>query len=113
MKDFIEETEEDCKAQIKNQRSSGPSISKFFRATSTNSTNLNQHKRTEYVDKSALKDDFFKNLVAQLSDEEEEEESANDIETKIKFEAQNFKRKGDELVKNIIKNKGSKTSRKN
>lgn len=112
MKDFIEENGEDLKAQLKNQRPSGPSISKFFRATSTNSSNLNQHKRTESVDKSALKDDFFKNLVAQLSEEEEDDEEES-IEINVEVEAQNFKRKGEELVKNIIKNKESKTLRKN
>lgn len=73
MKDFIEETEEDLTEAIKS--SSRRSETKFFRTETTLESSSNNVKKTKNVDKStALKDDFFNNLVAQLSGEEEEEE---------------------------------------
>ena len=65
MKDFIEEDEEEDLSY--NHRP----ISKFFR-TNIDESKDTQTTPTKIVDKStALKDDFFKNLVAQLSDEDE------------------------------------------
>lgn len=73
MKDFIEEDEEekdkDSQSQFYNRRN----ISKFFRTDIDKlSNNIQSSSKASSVDKyTALKEDFFKNLVAQLSDDEE------------------------------------------
>ena len=73
MKDFIEDDEEEDVKDTQNQFYNRRNVSKFFRNEIDETSNNTQgNSKTTVVDKStALKDDFFQNLVAQLSDEEE------------------------------------------
>lgn len=83
MNDFIENDESSDNQSEFYHRKSGPAMSKFFRKTSSTTSKATKASlSSDGVDESALKDDFFKTLVAQLSDDDEEKMEEPSVPTK-------------------------------